>query len=46
MGIFDVILEGDSKQIVKELNEAHPNSSRYGYFVEGIKSVLQSFRSF
>lgn len=45
MGFFDVILEGDSKQIVKELDGDSPNFSRYGHFADGIRSVLQSFRS-
>lgn len=45
MGVFDIILEGDSQQIVTEIKEGTPNASRYGHFVEGIKSILRSFLS-
>jgi hypothetical protein len=44
-GVFYIILEGDSQQIVTKIKEGTPNTSRYGHFVEGIKSILQSFRS-
>jgi ribonuclease HI len=41
-GVFDIILEGDSQKVVNEINKATLNVSRYGHFVDGIKTVLQS----
>lgn len=43
VGIFYIILEGDSRQVVKEINEVSPNESRYCHLVEGVKMLLQSF---
>ncbi len=40
--VFDIILEGDSQKVVNEINKATLNVSRYGHFVDGIKTVLQS----
>jgi ribonuclease HI len=30
VGVFDIILEGDSQQVVKEINKVSPNLSRHG----------------
>jgi hypothetical protein len=39
MGAFDIILEGNSQPGVNEINKATSNVSRYGHFVDGIKTV-------
>jgi hypothetical protein len=44
VGVFDVILEGDAKQIVDEVNVAGPNLSIVGQFVEGIQAEIHGLR--
>jgi hypothetical protein len=44
VGFFDVILEGDAKQIVDEANAAGPNLSIAGQFVEGIQAAIHGLR--
>lgn len=44
-GFFDIYLEGDALQIVRDCATVMPNTSRYGHLVEGIKSGMQSFRT-
>lgn len=46
MGLFDIILEGNALQIIKEINSTNINLSRYGHFIDGIKTELSFFRSF
>jgi hypothetical protein len=41
---FDICLERDTLQIVKECTTKSSNMSRYGHLVEGIKSSIQSFQ--
>ena len=45
MGYRKIIFEGDAQVIVKEMNKESPCTSKYEYFVEGIKTerrVLES----
>jgi ribonuclease HI len=44
-GIHDVILKGDSVQVVQAINEVGSNMSPYGHVVGDIKFLLLSFRS-
>ena len=44
LGIFEVILEGDSVMVTRALEEKGENWLRYGQIVEDTKSVLRSFR--
>jgi hypothetical protein len=45
MGFFDIILEGDTLQIVLEINSSLPSLSRFGHFIDSINRELSSFRS-
>jgi len=44
VGFFEVLLEGDAKQVVTEVNVAGPNLSAVGQFVTGIQVELQGLR--
>lgn len=46
IGLFDIVAEGDALQVVKEINLATSNLSRYGHFIDGIKTELSSLRSY
>jgi len=41
---FEVILEGDAKQVIHDVNSITPNLNAAGHFVEGIKVKLQGLR--
>jgi ribonuclease HI len=43
-GFFEVILEGDAKQVIDEVNSATPNLNAAGHFVEGITAEIQGLR--
>jgi hypothetical protein len=45
MGFSDIIMEGDTLQIVKTVKDLDPNGSTYGHIVEGIKMGLNQLRS-
>ena len=45
MGVFDVILEGDSLEVVNSINEDLNSRRRYGHLLDDMKMVLSSFRS-
>jgi hypothetical protein len=40
IGLFDIVAEGDALQVVKEINLATSNLSRYGHFIDGIKTHI------
>jgi hypothetical protein len=44
--MFDIILEGNAIQVVKEINSDSQPLNRFGHFIEGIRSALSSLRSF
>lgn len=46
IGMFDIILEGDAKQVVDKINSDSPTLNRFGYFIEGTRSELGYLRSF
>jgi hypothetical protein len=39
-GVQDVILEGDSLQVIQALQEANSSWRKYGHFIDGIKALL------
>jgi hypothetical protein len=41
---FEVILEGDAKQVIDEVNSATLNLNDAGHFVEGIIAEIQGLR--
>jgi ribonuclease HI len=45
MGVFDVILEGDSLEVVNAIKEDQNSRRRYGHILDDIKIVLSSLRS-
>jgi hypothetical protein len=46
IGLFDIILEGDTMQIVTAIFTDLSNWSKFGHFIEGIKEEVTSLRSF
>jgi len=46
IGLFDIILEGGAMQIVKAIFTDLSTWSMFGHFIERIKEVVMSFRSF
>lgn len=44
--LFDIVLEGDALQVVKEINSDNPTLSKHGHFIDGIKSELGFLRSY
>lgn len=40
LGLFNVILEGDSLQVVQVLDSAEINWSKYGHLIEEARSLL------
>jgi ribonuclease HI len=44
-GFFNVLLEGDAKQVVNDVNHGSLNLLTTGHFIEGIISEMQGFRS-
>jgi ribonuclease HI len=45
LGVFYVILEGDSLKVVNAINEDQSSRRRYGHILDDIKVVLSSLRS-
>jgi hypothetical protein len=45
MGFFDIILEGDSLNVVKAVGDFEASWKPFGQIVEDIKEVLGSLRS-
>jgi ribonuclease HI len=43
-GFFNVLLEGDAKQVVNDVNHGYLNLSTAGHFIEGIISEMQGFK--
>jgi hypothetical protein len=41
---FNVLLEGDAKQVVNDVNHGSLNLSIAGHFIEGIFSEMQGLR--
>jgi hypothetical protein len=41
VGFYDIILEGDAKQVVDDVNSRTPNQNVAGHFVEGIIMEMQ-----
>jgi ribonuclease HI len=42
LDVFDVILEGDSIEVVNAINEDRSSQRRYGHILDDIKMVLSS----
>jgi ribonuclease HI len=45
VGFFDIIVEGDALQVIKDINSSPHFLSRNGHLIEGIKQEMQQFRS-
>jgi ribonuclease HI len=45
LGLPTIVLEGDSLQVVKEVQDMRPTWSRYGHIAADIHTVLQGVRS-
>jgi ribonuclease HI len=45
LDVFDVILEGDSLEVVNAINEDRSSRRKYGHILDDIKMVLSSLRS-
>jgi ribonuclease HI len=44
VGFYEIILEGDAKQVVDDVNSRSPKQDVSGLFVEGIKMEMQELR--
>ncbi|XP_062174656.1 uncharacterized protein LOC133879872 [Alnus glutinosa] len=44
VGFFDVLFEGDAAQVVADINSKISHLSKYGHFVESIRSEIQFSR--
>jgi ribonuclease HI len=44
VGFYEIILEGDAKQVVDDVNSRTPNHDVAGHFVEGIIMEMQGLR--
>jgi hypothetical protein len=43
--MFDIILEGNTQQVINEINSNSQSLNRFGHFIEGIRSELWSLGS-
>jgi ribonuclease HI len=44
-GLLDIMLEGDSLQVVQAIKEPTPSWKKYGHFIDAIRDILGSHRS-
>jgi ribonuclease HI len=44
VGFYEIILEGDAKQVVDDVNSRSPKHDVSGLFVEGIRTEMQGLR--